>query len=346
MVACKATYGRFMSTLHLHSIMTAQDYIQSKLEDLKTQTGIEKPANKEQLKETIFKTLMSKKFRKYSAGPEFIEHIKKSIHINVERNEPINITFTHGAYKLWRFEESPQVEWGELFALMYYTNWLRQICELYKPGVWFDAFVDDLILPKLNDTCIDDVTEYKKSYQKLLNFLKPYQPENYKMTITGVGDQFESPSAFDKKLQKDIKKFAANLPSGLPEVTESRAAMIELNVKPNPKIQADLQWMAKNVLVHDAYITMTKREAGYTFRPDKILAFTQPLPSGVFLGVGSTKDSIVKFWAGVGVLKPKDNSYRQIILSPRQLKQSRFRFEVVKIKGLESKNFSKIRVLN
>jgi hypothetical protein len=346
-LACKAFHGRFMSTSHLHFlIMTAQEYIQTKLEELRKPLDLPTPQNDEELAEAIFKLLMSKKFRKYSATPEFIEHIKQSIRGHIEAGTPINITFTHGAYKLWRFKESPEVDWAELFALMYYTKWLKSICEIYRPGIWFDSFVDDLIIPKLNNVDLSEVGTYKLSYQKLIDFLKPYQPVNFKMTITGVGDQFASQEAFDEKLEQDVKAYAETLPGGLPEVGEARKAMIKLNVKPSPEQTDASQWMAKNTLVHDAYISKTKRGVGYTFRPDKILAFTQPLPSGVFLAVGSTKDSIAKFWAGIGALSPRGDSYRQLVLSPSQLENAQFTFKPVGIEGLEGKNFNRIRVLS
>jgi hypothetical protein len=121
--------------------------------------------------------------------------------------------------------------------------------------------------------------------------------------------------------------------------------MIELNAKPNPEERKDPKWKEKNTLLHDAYISLTKREAGYTFLPNKILAFTQPLPSGVFIAVGSTKDSIAKFWTGVGALKERGDDLRQIILSPSQLEKSQFNSENVQIAGLDGKNFKKIRII-
>jgi len=326
--------------------MTAQDYIQAKLTELRQPQGLPKPQNNDELADTIFKLLMSKKFRKYSASPEFIEHIKQSIRGHIEAGTPINVTFTHGAYKLWRFEESPEVDWAELFALMYYTKWLAPICEIYEPGVWFDSFVDDLILPKLNNLSMDEIIAYKQSYQKVIDFLKAYQPDNFKMTITGAGDLFDSLAAFEEKLAKDVEEYAATLPDGLPEVSDKRKAMIELNVHPNKTVQNDPDWMAKNVLVHDAYISKTKRGVGYTFRPDKILAFTQPLPVGLFLAVGSTKDTIAKFWTGIGALKPRDGSYRQLVLSPSQLENVHATFEPISIPELTGKNFNRIRVLS
>jgi len=181
--------------------MTAQAYIQSKLEELKQPSGTIQPNDDEQLAEAIFKTLMSKKFRKYSAKTELVEQVKNAIRLNIEKKQPINITFLHGAYKLWRLEEAPETDWAELFSLLYYSNWVKPICEIYKPGVWFDFFVDDLIIPKLDNVDLKDIEAYIRSYQALINFLQTYQPNNLKMTITTVGSQFESPQAFDESLR-------------------------------------------------------------------------------------------------------------------------------------------------
>jgi hypothetical protein len=323
--------------------MTAQEYLQAKLKDLNKPVVIEKPAD-DQLVDTIFKLVMSKKFRKYSANPELTEHIKNAIATNVKENKPINFTFLHGAYKLWRLKESPQVDWAELFTLMYYTNWLKPICEIYKPGVWFDFFVDDFIVPKINTASKEEVETYIKSYQALVDFLKKYQPANFKMTITPVGGQFGSADEFDSKLEADVEKHAATLPGSLPELSEERLAMIAFNTKPTPEQTKDHKWREKNSLLHDAYIARTKKETGYHFRPDKILVFSQPLPSGTVIAVGTTKDSVMKFWVGAGVLIPRDGEFRQIIMSPGQLEKASFNWEDVDI-GLNAKNFREIRVL-
>ena len=178
-----------------------------------------------------------------------------------------------------------------------------------------------------------------------MDFLSDYQPANFKATITGVGDQFRSEQEFDMKLAKDIKRHADTLPGGMPEIDQERNAMIELNVEQTPELTKDPMWREKNALIHDAYIGLTKRETNYHWRPDKIKVFTQPLPSGTVIAVGSTKDSVTKSWVGVGALKPRDDSYRQIILSPNQLEQAKFDFEDVDTEGLNGKNFHKIRVL-
>ncbi|OGL32404.1 hypothetical protein A3E76_02565 [Candidatus Saccharibacteria bacterium RIFCSPHIGHO2_12_FULL_44_22] len=325
--------------------MTAQDYIQLKLNELKKPVSLERPGDNDQLIEAIFKALMSKKFRKYSANEDLQKHVRNAIRINVEKNEPINVTFLQGAYKLWRLEETPEADWAELFSLMYYSNWVKPVCEIYQPGVWFDFFVDDLIVPKLDNVDLADIEAYIRSYQTLVDFLKPYQPSNLKMTITTVGSKFSSPEAFNESLQRNVEKLTAETPGGLPELTESQRAMVELNTKPTDEQLKDPKWREKVYHLHNAYMA-TKAEPGYhKGRPEKIMAFTQPLPSGTTISVGTTKDSVMKFWVGVGVLKPSDDSFRQIILSPGQLKETRFEFEDVRIEGLEGKNFKKVRVL-
>src|SRR5216684_4350329 len=136
--------------------MNPQDYLLSKLQALSQPGDLPHPAQADELVEQIFMLIMSKKFRKYSANDALMAHIKGAIRLAIEQHQPINVTFFHGAYKLWRLEESPQADWAELFALMYYTRWVKPVCEIYPPGVWFDFFVDDLIVPKLDNVPISD----------------------------------------------------------------------------------------------------------------------------------------------------------------------------------------------
>lgn len=325
--------------------MTTQDYIQAKLEELKKPVGVKVPQDNEELVGTISRALLSKKFRKYSANEDLKKHIKNAIQINVDKNEPINLTFLHGAYKLWRLEEAPEADWAELFSLMYYSNWVKPICEIYEPGVWFDFFVDDYIINRLDNIPMSDVQAYIDSYQSLIDFLKQYQPNNLKMTITTVGGHFPSEEAFDKSLQGNLERLTAETPNGLPELSDEQRAMVELNTKPTEEQLKDPKWREKVYHLHNAYMA-TKAEPGYhKGRPEKIMVFTQPLPSGTTISVGTTKSSIMKFWIGVGVLQPKVDSYSQIILSPSQLANIVFDFEEVAIKGLSGKNFKRIRIV-
>lgn len=323
-------------------MITPADYIEESLQQLKKS---EPPKPFTSLDDEICRLLLFKKFRKYSATPALQDHIRNAVKLNIEKQEPIKIVFVHGCYKLWRLDEAPQADWAELFAAMYYTQWLKSICDIYKPGVWFDFYVDDLIVPELNNVSLEDIQTYRKSFRDVLDFLKPYQPTNMKMTITSVGDQFASPEDFHKKLQSDAKDFAKQFPNGLPEITEHRARSLELNVKPSD-IQNDPLWKEKNALLHDAYIMRTKFEAGYHRSPDKILTFTQPLPNGMFLALGTTKTSIAKFWVGVGALEKKGDSYMPYILTPHQIETRHWEKEPITISRLSGQNFHSIRVIS
>ncbi len=321
--------------------MKAQEYIQSKLDDLKKPLGTQKPANDEELVEAIFKAFTSKKFRKYSLGQEHADHIKSSIATNVKNKEPIKATLVFGGYKLWRLEETPEVDWAELFSLMYYTNWMKPVCELYQPGVWFDFFSDDVIVPKMNNVSPDDTKAYQSSFHKLLEFLKPYQPNNLNMTLNRVGDQYENYEAFEADLEEQIKSLAESLEGGLPVLNDVAVATLDLNVRTTPEQLADPKWHEKVQLMHDGYAQVKGRRPYYRM-PDKLNIMTTPFNG--MLSVGTTKDSIMKFWIGVGALKPRDESFRQIVLSPNQLKDGSFKIEAVAIANLSGKNFSQIRI--
>lgn len=322
--------------------MTAQEYIQSKLEDLRKALGISKPQDQEQLVEAIFRAVTSKKFRKYSLGNEQAEHIKAAIKLNVENKEPVQLTLVFGGYKLWRLQETPEVDWAELFSLIYYTNWMKPVCELYEPGVWFDFFSDDIIVPKMNGVSPDDTKAYQASFKKLLDFIKPYQPHNLNMTLNRVGNQYSSYEDFESDLSEQMKNLAASLDGGLPKLDDKARATLDLNVKTTPEQEADPQWHEKVQLMHDAYAQVNGRRPYYR-KPDRMNVMTTPMTG--MLSVGTTKDSIMKFWIGAGVLKASEDSFRQIIMSPQQLEHSQFDFQNVVIEGLDGKNFSRVRVL-
>ena len=324
--------------------MTAQEYIESKLEQLKQLPDLPRPKNQDELVDTIYRLLTSKKFRKYSITPEYALHTKNAIKENIQKQQPINLTFLGGSYKLWRLEESPECDWAELFAYIYFSRWVQSTCAIYEPGVWFDFMLDDVIVARLNNIPESDVSTYRESRDKLIEFIRPFQPQNMNMTITGVGSLFPSRSVYEEILESEYKKLSEELPGGIPQLSEAQLASTELNVRATPEQKSDPKWREKVELLHMAYMK-AKASTGYSQASSKIRVFTQPFPNGTSLSVGSTKDSVAKFWVSVGALKPRDGSYRQIILSPKQLEAAKFDWQDVNIPGLEGKNFSRVRVL-
>ena len=99
--------------------MNAQEYIVSQLIALKEpDLSGAKPKNVKEMADVIFTTLMSKKFRKYSVPEKNQPILRAAIEKNIANDEPIKISWPFGGYKLWRFEETPEVDWAELFSIM------------------------------------------------------------------------------------------------------------------------------------------------------------------------------------------------------------------------------------
>ncbi len=315
-----------------------QKYIIDQLESLR-----EKSTDRDKsLEEFLFKTVMSKKFRKYSVNPEYQNHIRSAIELNVKNKEPIKVTLVFGGYKLWRFEEAPEPDWAELFSMIYYAHWLKPIADHYKPGVWFDFYSDDVIVQYIDNIPEEDTRQYGKVFQELLDFLKKYIPNNFKMTFHRVGDQYKSEEDFLADVESQKKKLLEKYGGKIPHLSEEQKETLNLNVRLTPEQEKNKRWQEEVQLLHDAYILVEKRRPYYR-TPDKIVAITKKIDNTI--AVGTTKTSIAKFWAGVGALKKTESGLIETILSPSQLSSVNPKWETIEIKGLEGKNFKQIRVV-
>jgi len=324
--------------------MTPTEYIQNCLDKLKVSNEPSTKLTGSDLVDEIKRLALSKKFRKYSATPKLIEHIVNAVEMNIKDNQPIKFVFFNGAYKLWRLEESPNSDWAELFTLIYITKWLKPICEIYKPGVEFDFFMDDYIVSKLNNVEFSDVEAYIKSFNELFSFIKPYQPANLKMTLTPVSSQFDSQEEFETLLSEGMIDYRKENPEPV-FVSDSLKNSIDLNVKVTNEQLEDPLWRERVWDLHKVYIPI-KKKSGYSDQNDKIKVFTQPFTSGMSVSIGTTKTSIAKFWVGVGALKKRNDSYIETVLSLKQENSSNFDIVSVTIEGLTGKNFETIRVIN
>jgi hypothetical protein len=321
--------------------MTPKEFIEKRLADLKISENITALKTEKDMIDFIYRSIMSKKFRKFSVAPEYIEQMRKAVEINVHNNEPIKFAFSFGGYKLWRLEEAPEPDWAELFAIIYYCRWMKPILEVYRPGVWFDFVTDGVILSQMNNLTKEESETYRKEFKKLLDFIKPYAPTNLKFTLTEVGDFYKSKDEFEEDLKDKVSKLAATFPNGLPGLAPGDAERIELNVRKTIEQEKDPRWREKVKLLHDAYMSVSKKRPYYKTE-DKIMVL-----AGAFRGMlalGTTKTSAAKFWVGTGALKKNEGDYQEYVLSPSQLENTTLMWEPVSIDGLEGKNFHKIKI--
>jgi hypothetical protein len=129
------------------------------------------------------------------------------------------------------------------------------------------------------------------------------------------------------------------------QVKKIYAFEIELNVRLLPGQSDDPLWREKVDVLHNAYYAVKKRRP-FNRAPEKIAAFVTPLPNYNCIAVGTTKTSIAKFWAGVGALHRRGDSYIETVLSPNQLEHAACSWEPMRIAGLTGKNFNRVRILN
>ena len=322
--------------------MEPKDYVLGRLSKLKEANMPARSfGTQEELVKFIYQALMSKKFRKYSVAPEYQQHIRSAIELNVRNNEPIKIALPFGGYKLWRLDEAPEVDWAELFSVIYYAYWLKPIFDNYKPGIWFDFYSDDIIVRTTNNIPREDTDRYCETFDKLLGFLRSYLPANARFTLNRVGEQYSSYEDFESELHKRMDELLKSNGGKFPTWSAKMATTFDLNVKPKADGNQDPEWREKTQLVYDAYHMVSKRRP-YCRAPDKIVAFPSTLNNTIV--VGSTKNSIVKFWVGVGVLKEAGGSFAESVLSPSQLASASFGWAPTSIEGLDGKNFRRVRI--
>lgn len=325
--------------------MTAQEYIISTLEELRKPIEMEDIGDTP-LEEIIFKKLMSKKFRKFSVPQKSQTIIKAALEKNISNKEPIQIAWPFGGYKLWRLDEAPECDWAELFTIMYIVKWLKSVCGFYQPGVTFTFWVDEVVISKLNNVPQTDLDEYQKSFANLLTFIEPYLPPNLRFEVFLEKSQYENEDTFEAGLaieMENLKKARASNPEPL---TDATIRSIEMNVKLTPEQAKDPLWREKVDLMHYAYYNLQEKQNRMrpSYTTANITAFTTFFEPNV-IPIGTTKTSIAKFWVGVGALKKDEESFKEYVLSPKQVESAKFTWEDVNIDGLAGKNFKRVRVL-
>jgi hypothetical protein len=313
--------------------MTAKEYILERLEGIK-KIQSQKPTG--DLVNFICTRIMSKKFRKFSINQEVKDMIRTAVELNIKNKEPIKLVVSAGAYKLWRFKESPEPDWAELFTMIYYAYWLKPITDIYKPGIWFDFCGEDAILELMNNIPREDTEEYKKVFRELLKLMRTYLPENFKMTFSPTGERYSSEEEFLEDLKDKMDKLKK---AGEIELDDKKIRSAKSNIKPG-KEEINFE---ENRLLHDAYMKVDKKRSYYK-KPEKIFICSKPY-GGIAVPVGTTKTSVVQWQVGIGALKRQGDSFIEYALSLSQVEKFKPTYKPISIDGLNGKNFSKIKIL-
>lgn len=328
----------------LHQLLTTSSHYEpsSNDKDLIKNKGLEN---------YIYSKLTTKKFRKSKMESECVARTQNAIKLRLQKNEPITVVYPQGGYKLWRFPSSPTVDWAEVFNIAYVLEYISHIAKAYKPGVHIVYYMHTLLMELHDNLTTEEIQAYVDSFENLLNNFRKHLPKNVKITILRDADLYEREEYFSAlesgkaQAEKDYKE--------LPKAkTDDLARMANLNIKWDGKEDwTRLSQDEKNEKIYLASLyemsatSQLKRVSEKVKSPENVLTFTKATKD--FIGIGSTKASIAKYWVGFGVLQQKDESFLPIILTPSQYERAmKINHKTVSIDIMPELNFKKVLVFD
>ena len=294
------------------------------------------------LEDAVLAKVMSKKFRKVRADAETQRVARTAVRTAISQNKPITVSFLFGGNKLWRFDEAPEIDWAELFAVTYYLRWMRTIASVYKPGAHLDFYSEDVAVETLNNVTRKETDEYARTFRAMLEWLKPYLPPRVTVGYRRYGDEYASYDDYLRELEEAKARLLRENEGKLPEMTDRQKAATELNVRPLPGQTNDPEWREKTELIHRA---LEETPTLHRYLNDPLLVMACPTDYSGWIAVGSTKRSYAKFWAAVGALEKAADGYHELVLTPAQLEKAQFDWEDIRLDGLQGKNFSRVRIV-
>jgi hypothetical protein len=231
--------------------VTAQEYILSTLEALKQPVQPESIGSTP-LEEAIVAKVLSKKFRKLKADDHTREIVERAVHYAVAHNQPVTVSFLFGGNKLWRFDEAPEIDWAELFAVIYFLQWMKSIASVYPPGARLDFYSEAVAVETLNNVPRNETEQYAKTFRAMLDWLTPYLPAGVSVTFRQYADEYEKYEDYLRELEDAKKSVLAANGGKLPTLTDRQKTATELNVRPLPGQTDDPEWREKVELTHQA----------------------------------------------------------------------------------------------
>ncbi len=332
--------------------LTLTSYLKSLLEkssQYSLNTIDQDTLNKVGTESFIFNKLASKKFRKFKMQESCIERTRQAISMRVSKSEPIHIVYPQGGYKLWRLPSSPIVDWAEFFNISYILEYIAPIAASYKPGVQITYYMHTLLMEIHDNLTTEEIQLYVDSFEKLLEEFRKYLPNNITISILRDADiysreeYFKALSGGKLKAEEEYKTWD--------DVKRNKfAKMANLNIKwkgredwtkLNEKEKEEKIYQA--ALYESAATSQLTRVAEKVKSSKNILIFTSASPA--FIGIGSTKASMAKYWVGFGVLEKKGESFLPIVLTPKQYEDSKvMSFEKIPVDLFSNHNLREVLV--
>jgi len=310
--------------------MTAQEYLEHRLQTCSqySLTEYEKQLASENLKDFLFTQLTRKKFRRWKLSDIARERLIGVLEYCIPKKLPLLVRFRFGGYKLWRMPTTPGVDWAKFFAIAHYAAYLAPVLAAYEPGVKLLFMSDDVFVEPMDNVSKSSTESYYQSFLTLLQEFKKYTQKNFDIEIIRHSSLYASEEALQKELDEKIQEIEPIWKEKMtPEKLKTSLAISALNIKwDGVKDLTGLteaekeKFVERGVLFHEALVKVPTIRAFSDNNPAMFSISCGLIPSVV--SIGTTKSSVAKFWAGIGVLEERDGMYYDLyydrVLSPSQ----------------------------
>lgn len=308
--------------------MTTQEYLNNLITTVPTyilSVEDEKQIKFEGIERFVYKKLSSTRYRASAIPNELELAVKAKIHYCIENRLPIHITVPFGGFKKWQLPSYPDIDWAEVFNIIFLREYLAPIAVAYEYGVLLEYFSDEVFISRMNNYPQADLDKYNNSFRELVQEVRNYLPKNFTMKLSKIRDQIsqdEILNRFDKTIA-DLRIKWQSLPE---EEREYRIQKSERNYRSdfeNVNEENRIETLIDSTMVHDAFIFGDwDKDIPWAFGKDMIaLGFRYTGTWGIH--IKSSKTSTAQFWVGIGALKLEGNVYLPTILTYKQLLESK-----------------------
>lgn len=307
-----------------------------------------KQISKKGIEDFLFSKLASKKFRKWRLPEECAQKTCQAIKIKTSQNKPIEVVFPMGGYKLWRLPTWPEPDWAEFFNISYLIKYLASLAAAYEAGVELKYYMHTFLMEVHDNLTRKEIRAYVDGFEKLIAEFNKYLPKNFKISTWKDSDLY-SKEDYLKELQVEFERISKEYEAWPEERKERSLRTSKMNFKWNGEkdlthlSESEKQEQLKRSVIYESAVMGLSRASNQVKSDDKVLVFTQMTPQ--FIGIGSCKTSMAKFWVGVGVLEDREKGFYPRVLSLSQWQKIKDKdHQKIEVDFFDLKNFKNVRV--
>ncbi len=335
-----------------------QDYIKSQITSFSHyQINSEDKKNIYRLgtAEWLTAKLVSGKYRKAPLFPVTRKEVFDKIKLSLDKNKPAYFLICFGGYKHYWNPSHPDIDWAELFNILFMIEYLSPILAVHKPGAILEYESEDYITPLMNNYPDDRSDRYEESFNKLIGFLKPHLPKNLKINFVRAKTQYDTSKVF-KKLNVLIEKklkLLETLPSdekdGLLHKTAENIMWKGKRDLTYLDSKEKLQFIKRSRCMDEAFLELDFVERKNYFVGDNHISLVLSWGTSKdnidhWLTVGSTFSSSVDFWIGRGILEDRGNKIVPRVVSHTQYDSIKDKLTTITSNLIPLRNFKTVEV--